>query len=1478
MYNKRRITQKILAAVMSVVMLLGPLSVSAFAAGAENEVQPGAPMQLQNLENGMAMWAGEKLAGGVVSSIAGYPVNQAMGKIFGTQTDEVLQALEAIKAQIGQLRDDINALSKKVDKVQLQGVLNDYGDFIDRYSSVYNELINAQKINDPAASKLLLTKIFEGKDANYMVGGDSLKNATINFGIRIRSVKATESGSCNIFGAIDIYDRYVNVWEHQGYAMRQNFRDKQLALYTLFSSMSQLACQTIIDSNQGSTAEAILAKHEAVSRLKDLMDDAALMNEMVNRTAMIRHPNLRIARDIKQGQDLCAFYPDINVAYVVKDREGDAPLWADFSQSVDRYASVDYLASMTNDKTVKRTAWSAGWEFYTNQPTPDEYAKLLADYGGTPSLYNIFFDADKGNFNNIGGRQDKLAFLCNHYVVRGRDYDRVTWESNNHIENNGEVEGWWTFSKARFDSKYTGRPRDTWFDNTNAFIVNKYQGEVKQGSLQGPAPSSMDDNAGGAISGMEPSYALPYNDPVTLDIDQNDGSYQWSVNKNDGDGFTQLEGETNKTYTLPALTAEMLGWQYSCTTTIDPTPPDAEPEYIYSKPVTLDLTGDGIPGLMLVHDVGTAPELKAALDKVDFDEWNGHTLRLTADITYPNPIALDGRHNLTLDLNGYTLTVQPGSDAQPNVNAMSSKPQIAAICLNEDHLSIRDSSEGSGTLKIVAGPGIDYGIYAANASGFDGYDLVTDDTVNVASTGGTAILAADDSLVAVKGSVRAEGECAYGVACLNSGSSVIVAKDVTVSGKSACGVYVASFDGGSSTQIVRILSGSLTVSGENSRAALMDANAEFSVGGSVTVTGGAEGISVNKGYAEITGDVTAPDYAINARSNNARVVVGGNVSVTRENAVAVSSVGAEISVGGNVTSADSGGVGILAATWISPDDVFEHGGLVTVEGNISAVTPLLIESTPVTDESESAEFDSPYHVFAVPARGTSKVKAMPGSLEVKAVSLVTFDKNGGDTKASPAAKEVISGGSAGALPTAPTRSGYTFDGWNTQADGGGTAFTAATPVTGPITVYAQWHRTNSDGDGGNPATPPAKTPQTETKITGNTATATTTTTATVDNNGKATAAVTSKQVSDAIRQALAEAQKQGSGTAAVVAIKVEAPADAAAVETSIPKEAMVLAADGKTAALTVSTPVAAITFDAGALSTIAGAASADVKISVSKVEASGLSAEVQQAVGDRPVFNFSVTSGDTAISKFGGSVSAAVPYTPKAGEALNAIVIYRINAEGMPEVVSNCSFDPATGTISFKTSHFSKYAVGYNKVTFKDVTESAWYGKAVGFIAARGITTGTGNGNYSPDAKLTRGEFLVMMMRTCGMVPDTDLINNFADTGNTYYTGYLAAAKRLSISEGIGNNMFAPGKEITRQEMFTLLYNALKALNELPQGSTGKMLSDFTDSGEIAIWAKEAMSMLVKSGTVSGDGGRLDPTGGSTRAQMAQVLYKLLAQ
>ena len=316
--------------------------------------------------------------------------------------------------------------------------------------------------------------------------------------------------------------------------------------------------------------------------------------------------------------------------------------------------------------------------------------------------------------------------------------------------------------------------------------------------------------------------------------------------------------------------------------------------------------------------------------------------------------------------------------------------------------------------------------------------------------------------------------------------------------------------------------------------------------------------------------------------------------------------------------------------------------------------------------------------------------------------------------------------------------------------------------------------------------------------------------------------------------------------------------------------------------LTFSTAAGSMILPANMLVGIKESEGKKAEISISKADTNNLPDDVKAEIGDRPVIELAVTLDGkrTEWNNPQAPVKLSIPYTPTASELLNpeAIVIWYIDGSGKAVSIPNGCYDSKTGTVTFITTHFSCYAIGYNKFSFNDVAEDAWYSKAVSFIASRGITTGSGNGQFGPMQKLTRGQFIVMVMKAYGINPDQNPAENFADSGNTYYTNYLAAAKRLGISGGVGNNRFAPDNEISRQEMFVLLYNALKATSNVPKIMGTKTLAEFSDRGQVASWAKDAMTFFVQAGMISGTDGRLSPTGTTSRAEMAQVLYNLLSK
>lgn len=457
---------------------------------------------------------------------------------------------------------------------------------------------------------------------------------------------------------------------------------------------------------------------------------------------------------------------------------------------------------------------------------------------------------------------------------------------------------------------------------------------------------------------------------------------------------------------------------------------------------------------------------------------------------------------------------------------------------------------------------------------------------------------------------------------------------------------------------------------------------------------------------------------------------------------------------------------------------------------------------------------------------------------------------------------------------------YVFSGWTTNGGGifadKGSATTKFTMSAADTVITANFTYVEKSGGGGSGN---VITPAPEPGITrdGDTTTISAAVKATVD---PATATAAAKMDGSEFKALVGKAKEaETSGQKAVVEIKVESAAGAKAIEVEIPRNAFDAMADASKAELKVDTGIGTVTFDAKAVESISNAANAgDISISVARVDASALTPEVRETVGDRPVYDFSVRAGSTEISEFGGGQAfISIPYTPKPGENEESIVVYYIDHTGKLSTVRG-RYDPATGTVNFSTPHFSRYAIGYNEVSFSDVAANAPYSKAVGFMAARGIIDGVGGGRFAPESSVTRADFLIMLMNSYGIELDATISGNFADAGNTYYTPYLATAKRLGIVAGVGENRYAPEANISRQDMFVMLYRALNKLGELPAGKSGGSLGGFSDTGDISGYASDAMKLFVETGIIPGDGKALRPRAVSTRAEAAQALYNLLSK
>ena len=229
------------------------------------------------------------------------------------------------------------------------------------------------------------------------------------------------------------------------------------------------------------------------------------------------------------------------------------------------------------------------------------------------------------------------------------------------------------------------------------------------------------------------------------------------------------------------------------------------------------------------------------------------------------------------------------------------------------------------------------------------------------------------------------------------------------------------------------------------------------------------------------------------------------------------------------------------------------------------------------------------------------------------------------------------------------------------------------------------------------------------------------------------------------------------------------------------------------------------------------------------------------------------SSGTGANSGNGGGSNSG--NTPNNG---NAIEIQQASPNSTSELPEN----PETEDFTFAD-------------WYTDVNASDWYYEAVQFVANKGITQGVSSTSFDPDGKVTRAQFIVMLCRAYNIEERTG--DNFSDAGNTWYTGSLAAAKQLGISQGIGDNKFAPDDEITREEMVVLLYNYLSLTEPALDPTLTDSSAAYSDEDLISPWAREGVLYATTQKWVSGkEGNTFDPLGTATRAELAQIFYNLL--
>ena len=232
------------------------------------------------------------------------------------------------------------------------------------------------------------------------------------------------------------------------------------------------------------------------------------------------------------------------------------------------------------------------------------------------------------------------------------------------------------------------------------------------------------------------------------------------------------------------------------------------------------------------------------------------------------------------------------------------------------------------------------------------------------------------------------------------------------------------------------------------------------------------------------------------------------------------------------------------------------------------------------------------------------------------------------------------------------------------------------------------------------------------------------------------------------------------------------------------------------------------------------------------------------------------TGGSGGGAGGGGSGGSSAPTTPS-----TPTIPATKPEETKPEVTPSVPTTPGTPAEPETDSN----------VRFIDLGAHAWAADAINALAEEGIIKGTSEKTFAPSANITRADFAILLVRAFKL--ESENTENFADvSASDYFAKELAVARNTGLTNGIGDNKFAPRNNITRQDMMVIVYRALAAMEK--EFDTAAISAP--DFANVSDYAKDAVSALVNAGLVNGKNGNVAPMDYTTRAEVAVLIKRIL--
>ncbi|WP_353882572.1 InlB B-repeat-containing protein [Paenibacillus amylolyticus] len=176
---------------------------------------------------------------------------------------------------------------------------------------------------------------------------------------------------------------------------------------------------------------------------------------------------------------------------------------------------------------------------------------------------------------------------------------------------------------------------------------------------------------------------------------------------------------------------------------------------------------------------------------------------------------------------------------------------------------------------------------------------------------------------------------------------------------------------------------------------------------------------------------------------------------------------------------------------------------------------------------------------------------------------------------------------------------------------------------------------------------------------------------------------------------------------------------------------------------------------------------------------------------------------------------------------------------------------------------------------FQDVSPTDWFYDAVVHVQEKGIFSGTNASSFSPKGTMTRAMYVTALGRMAGVDAGAYSTSSFADVqAGSWYAPYVEWAVKKGITDGTGDRKYSPDATVSREQMATMTLRYFES-EQIPYQTENPVTTEPGDLGDVSPWAADAVIKLWQAGVFTGDEkGNFNPRAQATRAEAAVLFMR----